>query len=209
MYELSLNIMDIAQNSIRANAGLVSIDVTVNEAGDMLEIVIADDGDGMSEEVLRAVSDPFFTTRTTRKIGLGIPYYEMVAKMCGGEFDLSSSPGAGARVSASFRLSHIDRAPLGDMGQTVALLAGANPQIDFVYTLTRKNAAADTGAQTAAADPGAQAAAAGCADAKFAFDTREIKELLGDIGIDSPEIVVYMQSYINENSEIITGGIAL
>ena len=184
MYELSLNIMDIAQNSIRANAKLVTIDISVDEPGDMLGIVIGDDGDGMSEEVRKAVSDPFFTTRTTRKVGLGLPYYEMVAKMCGGGFELQSAPGSGTRVSASFGISHIDRAPLGDMGQTMALLAGANPDMDFLYTLRR-------------------------GDELFTFDTREIKELLGGVGIDTPEIVVYMQSYINENSESITGGIAL
>ena len=184
MYELSLNIMDIAQNSIRANAGLVTVCVNVDEARGMLEIVIGDDGDGMSDEVRKAVTDPFFTTRTTRKVGLGLPYYEMVAKMCGGWFELSSAPGEGATVSAGFEIAHVDRAPLGDMGQTMALLAGANPDIDFVYTLTR-------------------------GDGSFVFDTREIKELLDGVGIDSPEVVMYMQGYINENSEIIIGGIVL
>ena len=176
--------MDIAQNSIRANAKLVTVGVDVDEAGDMLTIVIEDDGDGMSEETLKAVSDPFFTTRTTRKIGLGIPYYEMAAKMCGGDFEILSRRGGGTRVAAGFRISHIDRAPLGNMGQTFALLAGANPGLDFIYTLTR-------------------------GEESFVFDTREIKELLGDVDIGSPEIVVYMEGYINENTQNVTRGIVL
>ena len=184
MYELSLNIMDIAQNSIRANARLIIVDIDIDEAAGMLRISIGDDGDGMSEEVKKAVSNPFFTTRTTRKVGLGLPYYEMTARMCGGDFSIESAPGAGTRVSASFGLNHIDRAPLGNMGQTMALLAGANPQTDFVYRLSRGTE-------------------------RFAYDTREIKELLGGVGIGEPEVVIYMQGYINENSESIIGGIAL
>ena len=184
MYELSLNIMDIAQNSIRANAKLITVDLDIDETRGMLGVAIGDDGDGMSEDVRKAVTDPFFTTRTTRKVGLGLPYYEMTARMCGGSFGVDSAPGEGTRVSASFMINHVDRAPLGDMGQTMALLAGANPQADFVYSLSR----------------GAE---------KFVFDTREIKELLGDVGIGEPEVVIYMQGYINENSESIIGGIAL
>jgi len=184
MYELSLNIMDIAQNSIRANAGLVVVSLNADAGRDLLEIVIEDDGDGMSEQTLAAVTDPFFTTRTTRKVGLGLPYYEMAAKMCGGDFSVRSAPGEGARVSASFRISHIDRAPLGNIGQTMALLAGANPAADFVYTIA-------SGAES------------------FAFDTREIKELLDGVGIGSPEIVVYIEGYINENTQIIARGLEL
>ena len=184
MYELSLNIMDIAQNSIRANAGLVTVDILIDDGRDMLVIAIGDDGDGMSAEVRQAVTDPFFTTRTTRKVGLGLPYFEMIAKMCDGGFGLMSEPGKGASVTASFRLSHIDRAPLGNMGQTMALLAGANSGVDFVYTLRR-------------------------GEDSFVFDTREIKELLDGVGIDTPEVVVYMEGYINENSLKITGGIEL
>lgn len=179
-----MNVMDIVQNSIRANTSLVTVSVEVDEAADLLKIVIEDDGDGMSEEVRNRVSDPFFTTRTTRRIGLGIPYYEMVARMCGGDFDLWSAEGEGTRVAASFRISHIDRAPLGNMGQTFALLAGANPGIDFIYTLA-------SGGDS------------------FVFDTREVKELLEGVGIDSPEIILYMEGYINEYSKKITGGITL
>ena len=185
MYELSLNIMDIVQNSIRARATLISISICIDEGHDMLTIVIVDNGDGMSEESRKSVSDPFFTTRETRKVGLGLPYYEMAANMCGGAFDIQSAPGEGARVSASFRISHIDRAPLGDTGQTIALLAGANPAVDFVLEFKRAGAEG------------------------FVFDTREIKELLEGVRIDTPEIVVYMAGYINENIQKITRGLEL
>ena len=203
MYELSLNVMDIAQNSIRAGAKLVTVRVSASAAKDSLEIVIEDDGSGMSEETRLAVTDPFFTTRTTRKVGLGLPYYEMVAKMCGGGFSLWSEPGAGTRVTASFQLSHIDRAPLGNMGQTVAYLAGANPDVDFVYALS-----CDGGAESPEGpecDGGAESPGVNT----FTFDTREVKALLDGVGIDTPEVIVYIEGYVNENSQKITGGISL
>jgi hypothetical protein len=184
MYELSLNIMDIAQNSIRAEASLVTVSVSVDAPRDTLGITVADDGAGMSEAQARAAMDPFYTTRTTRKVGLGLPYFEMAARMCGGGFRLRSEPGAGTEVAATFRISHIDRAPLGDMGQTMALLAGANPGIDFVYELV-------------------------CGERLFVFDTREIKAVLDGVGIGTPEVVVYMEGYINENSEDLLGGLEL
>ncbi|MDR1440551.1 MAG: HAMP domain-containing histidine kinase [Clostridiales bacterium] len=184
MYELSLNIMDIAQNSIRAEASLVEISVSVDEGRDVMGISIADDGKGMAEAQVRAATDPFFTTRTTRKVGLGLPYFEMSARMCGGDFGIRSKPGEGTTVTATFRISNIDRAPLGDMGQTMALLAGANPGVDFVYRLSRGGGA-------------------------FAFDTREIKEALDGVGIGTPEVIVYMEGYINENSEDLLGGLEL
>ena len=176
--------MDIAQNSIRANAKRVAVSVDIDEANGLLKIAIEDDGDGMDEKTREAVTDPFFTTRTTRKVGLGLPYYEMAAKMCGGGFAIYSEPGAGTRVDASFGIDHIDRAPLGNTGQTFALLAGANPGVEFVYTLTRGSGS-------------------------FVFDTREIKELLGDVGIDAPEVVVFIEDYINENVKNIIGEIEL
>jgi hypothetical protein len=176
--------MDIVQNSIRANARLVTVDVCVDEPRDMLTIEIGDDGDGMNEDTRSAATDPFYTTRTTRKVGLGLPYYEMAARMCGGNFEIYSERGKGTRVSAGFKISHIDRAPLGNTGQTFALLAGANPGVDFTYTLTR-------------------------GEESFLFDTREIKDLLGGVGIDTPEIIVYMEEYINEQTQNITRGIVL
>jgi anti-sigma regulatory factor (Ser/Thr protein kinase) len=184
MYELSLNVLDIVQNSVRAQAGLITVSVALEPEQDRMRIVIEDDGTGMSQEQETVALDPFYTTRTTRKIGLGLPYFEMAAKMCGGDFEMHSELGKGTRVAASFQISHIDRMPLGNMGQTMALLAGANPEIDFVYELRRGRE-------------------------RFRFDTREIRQLLDGVAINTPEIVVYMEGYINENSEKIIGGIQL
>jgi anti-sigma regulatory factor (Ser/Thr protein kinase) len=180
MRELSLNILDVAENSIRADARLVRVEVRVSPTGDRLEIVVEDDGKGMDADTLKGVTDPFYTTRTTRNIGLGLPYMKMNAELTGGALEIASSPGAGTKVVASFGLRHIDRAPLGDMGQTMSILAGSNPEMDFIYKLS--------------------------ADGKdFIFDTAEIKRVLDGVPISDPEVMTYMVSYIMENTrEVIT-----
>jgi hypothetical protein len=206
MYELSLNIMDIAQNSIRANAKNVTVRVDADAREDRMRVAVEDDGDGMGDEALRAASDPFYTTRTTRKVGLGLPYFEMVAGMCGGTMDVWSKLGEGTRVAATMRISHIDRAPLGDMGQTVALLAGANPDVDFAFELSVTGQGGEQGAVL-----GEQGAVLNeqVEERKFRFDTREIKAVLDGVGIDTPEVVVYMENYINESILSVTGGVEL
>ncbi|MDR0519346.1 MAG: ATP-binding protein [Clostridiales Family XIII bacterium] len=201
MQELSLNILDIAENSVRAGAALVRVAVRAFPAEDMLRIAIEDDGSGMDEETAKGAADPFYTTRTTRKVGLGLPYLKMNAELTGGAMEIASSPGRGTRVEATFGLGHIDRAPLGDMGQTMSLLAGANPEMDFVYELC---VCADTGDS---ADSGGIAGAADSADGSggFVFDTREVKQVLDGVPISEPEVMAYMASHINENTkELIT-----
>ena len=221
MFELSLNIMDIAQNSIRADAKNVAIRIGVDAREDMMRIEIEDDGSGMGSEALQAAADPFYTTRTTRKVGLGLPYFAMVAGMCDGGLDISSEPGEGTCVTATMRLSHIDRAPLGDMGQTVALLAGANPGVDFVYELSVMEASVGEGEsgfrERGAQKPGSSERDAqengsrerGSQERKFRFDSREVKAILDGVGIGTPEVVVYMEGYINESMQTLTGGIEL
>ena len=127
MPEIALNVLDIAQNSVRAEASLIQISVDVDEAADTLTITIEDNGCGMTAEQTARVTDPFFTTRTTRKIGLG---------STGGSFSIQSEPGVGTKVTAVFGLSHIDRMPLGDMNGTIYTLIIFNTQIDFLYTYT-------------------------------------------------------------------------
>ena len=112
MTEIALNILDVAENSVRANATLVEITVTIDRAKDLLSVLIKDDGCGMSSEQLQSVEDPFFTTRTTRKVGLGIPFYKQAALAAGGEFYIKSELGVGTETFASFGLSNIDRMPL-------------------------------------------------------------------------------------------------
>ncbi|MDR0518718.1 MAG: ATP-binding protein [Clostridiales Family XIII bacterium] len=185
MQELSLNILDIAENSVRAGAALVRIVVRAFPTEDMLSVSIEDDGSGMDEETAKGAADPFYTTRTTRKVGLGLPYFKMNAELTGGAFAIESSAGHGTKVTATFGLGHIDRAPLGDMGQTMSLLAGANPEMDFVYELC------------AGAEPADSADGSG----GFVFDTREVKQVLDGVPISEPEVMAYMASHIDENTK--------
>ena len=134
MTEISLNILDVAQNSVRADATLIAIRVEVDTVKDLLTVVIKDDGCGMTKEQIKKVEDPFFTTRTTRKVGLGVPFFKMAALSAGGSFEILSTPGEGTTVEAVFGLSHIDRMPLGDINSTIHTLITMNTHIDFVYT---------------------------------------------------------------------------
>ena len=119
MRELSLNILDIVENSVRAGATLIKVSVIAKDG--FLTIEIADDGKGMSEEFLRSVTDPFTTTRTTRKVGMGIPLFKMAAETANGSFDIKSKLGAGTTVTAKFEIDNVDRAPLGNLAETAAV----------------------------------------------------------------------------------------
>jgi hypothetical protein len=174
MTELSLNVLDIANNSVRAGATLIEIIVQIHRDLNTLKITIADNGCGMTEEQLKKVEDPFFTTRTTRKIGLGVPFFKMAALGTGGSFDIKSELGIGTTVAAVFGLSHIDRMPLGDMNSTIHTLITLNTHIDFLYTYQFE-------------------------DNQFTLDTREFRQILGDVPLDSPEVSAYIKDYLNEN----------
>lgn len=174
MTELSLNVLDIANNSIRAGADLIEIKIEIQRDQDTLEITIADNGCGMDEEQLKKVEDPFFTTRTTRKIGLGVPFFKMAALSTGGSFSIQSAKGTGTTVKAVFGLSHIDRMPLGDMNSTIHTLITLNSQIDFLYTYVYDGK-------------------------EFALDTRQFREILNDVPLNSPEVSAYIKDYLKEN----------
>ena len=133
----------------------------VDEAADTLTITIEDNGCGMTKEQVSHVTDPFFTTRTTRKIGLGVPFFKMAAESTGGSFAIQSEPGTGTKVTAVFGLSHIDRMPLGDMSMTVHNLMVYHEEVDFRYRYA-------------------------CDGREFVLDTREMKEMLGDVPLHSP-----------------------
>lgn len=122
MKEISLNILDVAQNSLRANATEINILVFFDTAADRLTVSIKDNGCGMSQEFVSRVLDPFTTTRTTRRVGLGLPLFRQSALEAGGDFSIESREGKGTEVSAWFRTSHIDRMPLGDLAGTVTTL---------------------------------------------------------------------------------------
>jgi len=174
MLELSLNILDIAQNSIKAKAKLIEIAVEADTEGDTLVILINDDGCGMTPEQLERVTDPFFTTRDTRSVGLGVPFFKDSAESTGGSFLITSEPNVGTWVKAVFGLSHIDRMPLGDMNATVETLVFYNTEIDFLYRYKVD-------------------------DAEFTLDTREIKELLEGAPIDNPDVKAFISEFLKEN----------
>ena len=181
MRELSLNVMDVAQNSVRAEATVVRITVTESDKDDRLTIEIADNGCGMTQEQVQQVIDPFFTTRTTRKVGLGVPLFKLSAEQTGGSFDIQSQKGVGTTTTASYVKSHVDMTPLGDINSTVKILIQCNPDIDFVYTCTTDNGS-------------------------FTLDTRELREVLGDVSLDTPDVLEWIADYLEENTKSIYGG---
>ncbi len=176
MQELSLNVLDIAQNSISAKASLITISVDKQTAQNYMSITIEDNGVGMDKEKLSQVENPFFTTRTTRAVGLGIPFFKMSAEMTGGEFKISSEVGVGTTVMTKYVLDHIDLMPLGDMTSTMTALISLNPDIDFVYNYKFN-------------------------ENEFALDTREVKVLLEGFKINEVEVINFIKEFIDENSK--------
>ncbi len=174
MTELSLNVLDVAENSVRAKASLVEITVSADTTQDLLTIIIKDDGCGMSAEQVAQVIDPFFTSRTTRKVGLGIPFFKYAAESAGGSFALVSTVGVGTTVTATFGLSHIDRMPLGDISATIHNLIVYHDEIDFLYQYCYNQNS-------------------------FTLDTREFREILGDVSFSEPEISSYIKTFLTEN----------
>jgi len=168
-----MHILDIAQNSIAAEARLIQIDVVEDAANEMMTISVIDDGKGMSEEVVQMVADPFVTSRTTRQVGLGIPLLTAAAERCGGGVEIISKQNVGTTVTAQFQLSHIDRAPLGNMAETLLVLVACNPDLDFVYNHVR-------------------------GENSFRFDTREIRSELGSIPLSHPEVVTFIRDFVAE-----------
>ncbi len=174
MPEISLNILDIAENSTRAGASFVQLIVDADERADKLTVIIADNGCGMTKEQVSCVTDPFFTSRTTRKVGLGVPFFKYAAESTGGSFQIESEPGKGTTVTAVFVLSHIDRMPLGDITSTVHTLILYHPDTEFLYRY-RYNGA------------------------EFTLDTRAFRQVLGDVPFDTPEVSQYIKEYLIEN----------
>jgi signal transduction histidine kinase len=139
MEDLSLHILDIAENSITASAKMIGIRIIEDHAKDLLTIEIEDDGKGMDEQSLQKAIDPFFTTRTTRKVGLGLSLLAQATRESDGKIELSSEPGKGTTVKAVFRLSHLDRKPIGDINETIRTLVAGHPEIDFIYEHQKDN----------------------------------------------------------------------
>ena len=174
MKEISLHIMDIVQNSITADATVIEVSLDISRSEDIVSVTVKDNGNGMSKEMLAHVTSPFVTTRTTRKVGLGISLFKAGAENTGGSFTIDSCEGAGTELRAVYVLDNIDRPPIGDFAGTLQTLIVSNPRIDFVAEVT-----IDGRRET--------------------LDTREVKKVLGEgIPLDLPEISAWIRENLNE-----------
>lgn len=181
MRELSLNILDIAQNSIVAGATLTEVVVNENTKDNTLLIGIYDNGCGMSEEQVKNVIDPFYTTRTTRKVGMGIPLFKMSAEQTGGSFKIESQKGVGTKIEAFFKTDSIDFTPLGDIASTIVTIVSMNNDKEFLFRRILD-------------------------DKEFVFSTEEIKKILGGVPLSEPSVMTWVEEYLNEQyNELLKG----
>ena len=177
MKDLSLNLLDIAENSVKAGATLTQLLIT--EQDGVLTFQVVDDGCGMTEEVLNGVTDPFYTTRTTRKVGLGLPLLRMAAEMTGGRMEVASRhkdshpDNHGTAVTAVFHTDHIDCPPVGDLVATVTTLIQGHPDTDFhfIHTMGEK---------------------------QVELDTRQLREILGEVSLAEYEVLQWISGYLSD-----------
>ena len=132
MQDLSLHILDIAENATRAGSSKVVIEILEDESQDKLAVCIEYNGKGMDEEMIKKALDPFFTTKSGKKVGLGLSLLAHAAQQAGGELKIDSKEGKGTKVTAAFQLSHPDMKPIGDVFATMTALVAGNPSIQFV-----------------------------------------------------------------------------
>lgn len=177
MREIALHLLDIAENSVAADAENITLTVCEDFQGDRLTASVIDDGKGMSAEMVSKVADPFVTSRTTRKVGLGIPLFKDAAESCNGNLVIISEIGKGTKLAVEFQHSHIDRMPLGDLASTVLTLFVAYPKIHwlFIYEMILPS---------------------GKLKEKFVFDTQPIMAELGDISLTEPTVLAFIREYI-------------
>ena len=170
MKDMSLHILDIAENSLNAGASLIEIGVVEDEAEDLMTITVDDDGRGIDLE--SKTVDQFFTSKTGKRFGLGIPFFKQHAEECGGTFHIGPRSGGGTELKATFGLGHIDRKPLGDLGATVATLVAGRSDVDCIFRYRGKGE-------------------------DFKFDTRELREQLEGVPLGVPEVMKYIKQEIN------------
>ena len=177
MKELSLNILDISENSVKAGASLTEI--LIQENDEILTLTVKDNGRGMSDEVLRSVTDPFYTTRTTRSVGLGIPLLKLAAEQTGGHIEIHSkvrddpTEDHGTEIKAYFNKNHIDFTPLGDTVSTITTLIQGNPDIDFLFSHVKNGVT-------------------------VYLDTRELRRELEDVPLNTYEVIKWIEEYLIE-----------
>lgn len=182
MRDLSLHLLDIVQNSVKANARRIKIGISADVQRGRLEITVEDDGSGMDEELLRQVDNPFVTTRTTRKVGMGIPLFKASARRASGDLEIWSEKGCGTTVKACFDINHIDRPPLGNLGETAVGMILTNPDIRYEMVLSNTVNS-------------------------FEFDSFEIKKKLDGVPITEYEVLMWIREYIDEGVKAIFGGV--
>lgn len=180
MRELSLHILDVAENGITAGADCIAIRVEESVPEDRLRITIQDNGRGIPAEKIRSVADPFVTTRTTRRVGLGLSLLAAAARRCDGDITVSAPPDGGTEVAAWFRRGHIDRAPLGDVAGTIGMLILGNPQVDFVYVHRLDQN-------------------------EFSLDTRDLRNQLEDVPLNDPAVVQHITASIRRALQDLAG----
>ncbi len=173
MDELSLYILDIAYNSIRAKAKHITIKISDSIKDNIIQIIIEDDGTGMSEEMVNKVIDPFYTTRSTRKVGLGIPMLKQNAELTGGYLNITSKENVGTTIDVTFIKDNIDTPVMGDLIESMLTLIQADESIDYYFEYT--------------SDEG-----------NFILDTSEMKEILGEVPINEPEVLLWIKDYMKE-----------
>lgn len=173
MLELSLHILDIMNNSVKAGATLIGVTIDENLSRNLLTIEISDNGSGMDEDFVKSVTDPFRTTRTTRKVGMGLSLFKAAAEATGGHLAISSQKGKGTVVTTVFVHNHIDRQPLGDIAESLTTVLSGNPAIDICYHHTIN-------------------------EQEFLLNTQEVRQILGDVELSSPEIILWLTNYIKE-----------
>ena len=177
MNELSLHIYDIVQNSIRAEAKNVLITITEDDELNELKITIKDDGLGMNDEVLKKVKDPFYTTRTTRNVGLGISLFELAANQSNGFLSIDTEIGKGTTLTAVFQKDHIDRSPMGNLTESIYLLCLNEVNIMYKHIINGKS---------------------------FSYDKAEVLEVLGSVPLTNTEVKTWLEDYINKNVKTIS-----
>lgn len=180
MKELSLHVLDIAENSVRGEAENIDIIIHEDIKNDIFSIDINDDGKGIPQDMLKSIRSPFTTTRTHRKVGMGIPFLNDTCIMCGGSLTIDSAVGSGTKVHAKMQYSSIDRPPLGDISSTLLTLFSSYPNINFTYThlYTAKDS--------------------GCAQ-EFTISTAQLNEILEGIPLSTPSVFMWVKEFISDN----------
>lgn len=172
--DLCFHVVDVVQNSVTAGADRVEITITVSRRRDLVRLEINDNGRGMDAETLRRVQDPFYTTKTGKKVGLGIPLMKETALHCDGVFEMTSRPGEGTRIRADYRFSHIDTPPMGPVAEMMLQLIAATPGVDMVFAWI-----SDAG--------------------RFDVSTGGIREQIGDMSLTHPAVLGFLREYLEEN----------